>query len=92
MLDSGAASIDWIKLADDRSGDVVVRLHETLGGRATGHLETRFETEATIETDLLERPFVAEKDLPAALHDGSLVLGPYQIVTLRLTRPSAREH
>nr|WP_269329112.1 glycoside hydrolase family 38 C-terminal domain-containing protein [Kineosporia babensis] len=90
-LKHGAAVIDWIKLADDRSGDVVVRLHETLGGRAGAHIVPHFETDATVETDLLERPFVAEKDLPAALHEGRITLGPYQIATLRLVRPSARE-
>ncbi|GAB6902961.1 alpha-mannosidase [Kineosporia succinea] len=90
-LASGAAVVDWIKLADDRSGDVVVRIHETLGGRATGRLVPHFETDATIETDVLERPFTREPDLPAALLDGHLTLGPYQLTTLRLTRPAARE-
>jgi alpha-mannosidase len=83
-LESGAAVIDWIKLADDRGGDVVVRIHETLGGRAVARLRPGFG--ATVaETDLLERPLPAGYDLPVALADDRLVLGPYQIATLRLS-------
>ncbi|MGH8777267.1 MAG: glycosyl hydrolase-related protein, partial [Jiangellaceae bacterium] len=53
---TGAIVIEAIKLADDRSGDVVVRLYEGLGGRATGHLIPAFPVTAVTETDLLERP------------------------------------
>jgi len=89
-VESGAAVIDWIKLADDRGGDVVVRLHETLGGQATARLRLGFD--ATVgETDLLERPRPADDDLPVALHDGLLRLGPYQITTLRLAHPPSKE-
>jgi alpha-mannosidase len=83
-LESGAAVIDWVKLADDRGGDVVVRVHETLGGQARARLETGFAATVT-ETDLLERPLPAGYDLPVALAGGRLLLGPYQIATLRLT-------
>jgi alpha-mannosidase len=83
-LDAGAAVVDWVKLADDRGGDVIVRLHETLGGRATGRLRSSFEAAVT-ETDLLERSLPAGYELPVALRAGELVLGPYQIATLRLT-------
>ena len=83
-LESGAAVIDWIKLADDRGGDVIARIHETLGGRATARLDLGFPATVT-ETDLLERPLPAGYDLPVALAGDRLVLGPYQIATLRLT-------
>ena len=83
-LESGAAVIDWVKLADDRGGDVVVRVHETLGGQARARLETGFAATVT-ETDLLERPLPDGYDLPVALAGERLLLGPYQIATLRLT-------
>lgn len=88
-LESGAAVVDWIKLADDRSGDVIARVHETLGGQATARPVPGFAATLT-ETDLRERPLPAGYDLPVALHGDRLVLGPYQIATLRLTRGVTR--
>ena len=89
-LESGAAVVDWVKLADDRGGDVIVRVHETLGGRATARLHPGFA--ATVaETDLLERPLPAGYELPVALRGGRLILGPYQIATLRLTPTPSKE-
>jgi alpha-mannosidase len=74
--------IEAVKLADDRSGDVIVRLYESLGGRATARLSTSFAVASVSETDLLERgveptAFVA----PSTLH-----VRPFQVVTLRLHR------
>jgi alpha-mannosidase len=63
---------------------VVVRLYESLGGRATATLTAGFPVGAITETDLLERP------VPAGLRaDGAelpLTLHPFQIRTLRLHR------
>ncbi|MEV0719060.1 glycoside hydrolase family 38 C-terminal domain-containing protein [Asanoa sp. NPDC050611] len=74
--------VEAVKLADDRSGDVVVRVYEALGGRATAHLRADFPVTAATETDLLERDL--ERD---ALQDGLLLrLRPFQIVTVRLSR------
>ncbi len=92
---SGHAVIDWIKLAEDGSGDVIVRLYETQGARATARLSTHraLHHDTVTETDLLERP--APEDGPrralrsvgdAPTADGAVVdLAPYQICTLRLT-------
>jgi len=89
-LESGAAVVDWIKLADDRGGDVIVRVHETLGGQAIARLKLGFD--ATVEeTDLLERPLPAGYDLSVGWCDGRLRLGPYQIATLRLTPKGIRQ-
>ncbi|MDG4825964.1 alpha-mannosidase [Asanoa sp. WMMD1127] len=70
--------IEAVKLADDRSGDVVVRLYESLGGRATATLAASFPVAGAVETDLLERE-TGGSDL-------TLRLRPFQIVTLRLRR------
>lgn len=93
-LTDGVAVVDWIKLADDGSGDVVVRLYEAVGGRAVGDLRVcealGGDGAAVTETDLLERPLgEADEDAPpTALHDGTgLALGPFQVATLRI-RPA----
>jgi alpha-mannosidase len=51
----GTAVVEAVKLADDRSGDVIVRLYEPLGGRSTITLSASFRFEDVIVTDLLER-------------------------------------
>ncbi|WP_406404238.1 glycosyl hydrolase-related protein [Streptomyces sp. NBC_00879] len=84
--DNPAVTIEAVKLADDRSGDVIVRLYESHGGRAHATLRTGFPPAGARITDLLERPL---PDEPLSVgDDGSvaLTLRPFQILTLRLTR------
>ncbi|HEY6740534.1 MAG TPA: glycoside hydrolase family 38 C-terminal domain-containing protein, partial [Actinopolymorphaceae bacterium] len=82
-VDNPAVVVEAVKLADDRSGDVVVRLYEAHGGRATAKVSASFEIASAVETDLLERPF---DDGEREMRDGAveLALRPFQIVTLRL--------
>ncbi|MDL2080951.1 glycoside hydrolase family 38 C-terminal domain-containing protein [Streptomyces sp. GXMU-J15] len=82
-VDGDGITVEAVKLADDRSGDVVVRLYESRGGRARGTLRPGFRTARAHITDLLERPLSE-----AALADGAvpLELRPFQILTLRLAR------
>jgi alpha-mannosidase len=80
-VDNDAVVVEAVKLADDRSGDVVVRLYESSGGRSRATLTAGFAVSAVEEADLLERR-LARRDL-----DGnavSLELRPFQILTLRL--------
>ena len=75
-----------VKLADDGSGDVVVRFHEAHGGRARAVLTAGFEVAGITATDLLERPL---SDAAAVEHDGNRVavrLRPFELVTLRMRR------
>ncbi len=81
-VDDPAVVVEAVKLAEDRSGDVVVRLYEALGTRATARITADFAHAAVVETDLLERP-LAE---PVCLDGGSLRLRPFQLVTLRFSR------
>ncbi len=76
-------TVEAVKLADDTSGDVVVRLYESRGGRATGVLRPGFPLAGAQITDLLERPLE-----DAEITDGgvALALRPFQILTLRLRR------
>ena len=71
-----------MKLAEDGSGDVVVRLYEALGSRATARITATFDHVSVAETDLLEAPLPT----PVALDGDRLVLRPFQIATLRFTR------
>jgi alpha-mannosidase len=78
-----AVVVEAVKLADDRSGDVVVRLYESLGSRVTASVHADFRHAEVVETDLLERPLPA----PVALREhGVLTLRPFQIVTVRFAR------
>jgi alpha-mannosidase len=71
--------IEAVKLADDRSGDVVVRVYEAHGVPGAATLLTSFPAAAMVVTDLLERRL---GDTGPALR-----LRPFQIVTVRVTRP-----
>ncbi|MFE4618304.1 alpha-mannosidase [Streptomyces sp. NPDC056747] len=90
--DDDAVVIDTVKLADDRSGDIVVRLYEAHGGRATTLLSTSFPLASATVTDLLERPLAPGEDSctprQTAADQVSLTLRPFQIVTLRLRSAS----
>ncbi|MFJ3669825.1 alpha-mannosidase [Streptomyces sp. NPDC090106] len=83
-VDGDGVTVEAVKLADDGSGDVVVRLYESRGGRATGVLRTGFPLAGAEVTDLLERP-LGEGE---AAVDGAVpvTLRPFQILTLRLRR------
>ncbi|MGO1974586.1 MAG: alpha-mannosidase [Propionibacteriaceae bacterium] len=86
-VDNPAVLVEAVKLAEDGSGDVVVRLYEAHGGRARAIVTADFDHAAVIRTDLLERPVdssVTPEDQAAA---AVLALRPFQLVTLRYRRP-----
>ncbi|PBC75900.1 alpha-mannosidase [Streptomyces sp. TLI_235] len=74
-LDNDAVVVSAVKLADDRSGDVVVRLYESGGGRARVGVAPGFAYARVERCDLLERP----------TGEGAteLRLRPFELVTLR---------
>ena len=82
-----AAIVEAVKLADDRSGDVIVRIYEAHGGRVRTPLTTSFPLSSVEPNDLLERPI---PDVDPFVLDGQTIdlrLGPFEIATLRL-RPA----
>jgi len=86
-VDSEAVVVEAVKLADDGSGDVVVRLYESRGGRAGARLTAGFGVTAAVGTDLLERPL--GEGGPLAVTDGGAVdlsFRPFEIRTVRLSR------
>ncbi|BDR53244.1 alpha-mannosidase [Bombiscardovia nodaiensis] len=88
----GTPVIDWIKLADDGSGDVIVRIYEAAGARAQAQLQLSdlIASRQVRETNLLEQDECYE-DEPLALSQSGpgqgaqITLQPFQIATLRLS-------
>ena len=78
--------VEAVKLADDRSGDVVVRLYESLGSRTATLLRPGFAVTSARSDDLLEQPLGPAADL--TVDDGAVPLefGPFQVLTVRLRR------
>jgi alpha-mannosidase len=85
-VDNGAVVVEAVKLADDRSGDVVVRLYESAGGRAVARLSAGFPLAGARSTDLLEREWPATEEYPVVDNGIALSLRPFEIKTLRLAR------
>ena len=85
-VDDDGVIVESVKLADDRSGDVVVRIYEARGARARTVIRTGFDVADVHSVDLLERR------LDALALTGSAVeveLRPFQILTLRFSRSAA---
>jgi alpha-mannosidase len=78
----GCAVLDTVKLAQDRSGDVILRVYEALGGRARIRLHVSEEIARAALTDLLER-----EERVLDVEGDSVVLGlrPFQVATVRLS-------
>ncbi len=83
-VDGKGVEVDAVKLADDGGGDLVVRFHEACGDRAAVTVRADRRITAAWRCDLLEDPAGA-----VDVSDGivTLILRPYELVTLRLTRP-----
>ena len=82
-----AVVVEAVKLAEDRSGDVIVRLYESFGARSNATVTAGFAAVRVTLTDLLERevesgraPIGGATRAPPV----ELTLRPFEIVTLRL--------
>lgn len=75
--------VSALKLAEDGSGDVIVRLYESIGRRSWTDVTPTFSCTAMLPADLLERP------IGGALlaEDGGLrvEIAPFEVLTLRMT-------
>jgi alpha-mannosidase len=80
-----ALVIEAVKLAEDGSGDVIVRLYESLGQRSAGRITANFAAAAVRAVDLLERD-VQAPGVEAGAGFAALRLRPFQLVTLRFAR------
>ncbi|MFE9242396.1 alpha-mannosidase [Nocardiopsis sp. NPDC006938] len=93
-VDDPGVVVEAVKLADDRSGDVVVRMYEARGGRARATVSTGFPVTGVRAVNLLEEddeeapellvePVTSSEPGPRRV---SFSLRPFQILTLRLER------
>ena len=87
------ALVEAVKLAQDGSGDVVVRLYEPYGRRVETTVTPSFDATGVTEVDLHERPLddrsvVAPSVLTGGDEGGPIAirLRPFQVATLRLAR------
>ncbi len=72
--------VSAVKLADDGSGDVIVRVYEALGRRAVGELAVGFEHRE------VARGEPDRDDIDDARVGGELQLRPFEVRTLRIVR------
>lgn len=84
-VDQDTVVVSAVKLADDGSGDVVVRVYESTGGRAVARVVPGFNATSVTATDLLERPLADVDPLEVTAGSVALTLRPFELVTLRFT-------
>ncbi|WP_189316714.1 alpha-mannosidase [Streptomyces brasiliensis] len=85
-----AVVVESVKLAEDRSGDLVVRLYEAHGTRSRATVQTRFGWHEAVATDLLERAVDGEAVRGTTPGAGvELELRPFELLTLRFRDPVA---
>jgi alpha-mannosidase len=91
----GEIVLDWVKLADDGSGDLIARIYEPSGGNARGtlHVDGVLADCAIEEVDLLEEqglagelPRAIDADGPCPAQGAGIALAPFQLATLRIRR------
>ena len=87
-VEGDGLTLSSVKLAADRSGDLVVRVHETLGGRASGVVRVDCPVASVAEASLLEEPLASVEQSPTEPGAVEVALGPFEVRTLRFTRPT----
>ncbi|MGH1551455.1 glycosyl hydrolase-related protein [Streptomyces sp. L7] len=73
-----------MKLADDGSGDVVVRFPRSTRGTGQGDADGRLPFDSVEVTDLLERPSSDAGEVTREGEQLALRLRPFELVTLRV--------
>jgi len=88
-VDRPGVVVEAVKLADDGSGDVVVRCYEAHGGRATATVAPGYPAEGAVATDAHESTETAIALPPLQWTEGGarIDLRPFQIATLRVAGP-----
>ena len=74
--------VDAVKVADDGSGDLVVRLHEATGNRVAATVAIPRRIAQAAACDLLEQP---QRHFEVSDGICAVTLRPFQLMTLRLT-------
>jgi alpha-mannosidase len=84
-VDSRDVVVEAVKLAEDQSGDLVVRLYAASGGRARTTVGIGFPADSVHSVDLLERPLDIGQNW-ADPRAATVSFRPFQIVSLRYSR------
>ncbi|MFC9558654.1 alpha-mannosidase [Agromyces sp. NPDC056965] len=79
-----AVMVEAVKLAEDRSGDLIVRLYEAEGTRAVTDVEFDVDAASVTVVDLLEREIEPTAGTKLSSTGARLALRPFQLVTLRV--------
>lgn len=85
---NAAVIVGAVKLADDQSGDAIVRVYEAHGGRGISRLTVDLgEVRRVVATDLIERD---QQEIPAGRDDQGrttfdVQLRPFEVRTFRLS-------
>lgn len=87
-----AVRVEALKLAEDRSGDLIVRLYESEGTRVTADVVLDFASTGSARVvDLLEREVEAPIGTTFTASGARITLRPFQLLTLRVPRPVPQE-
>jgi alpha-mannosidase len=84
---SSNVMVESVKLAEDASGDLIVRLFEACGDRAVASLTANFAFRSVALVNLLEVELADQAQLTSATgNELRLELRPFKIATLRFKR------
>ena len=81
-------AVESVKLAEDGSGDMIVRLYESMGGAREARVTPLIPFGEARCCSLEEEPGEAVPEKDGAL---KLSFRPFEIISLRLTRPGRKE-
>jgi len=82
---SGDVVVSSVKLADDRSGDLVVRVYEPAGRRGTGSIAVDGPFGDPVEVSLLEEP-LPEGSAHTSSIDAAFAVDAFEVRTFRFAR------
>lgn len=87
-----AVRVESVKLAEDRSGDLIVRLYESEGTRATADIDLDIAGVGRIHAvDLLEREVEPPVGSAFTASGARITLRPFQLLTLRAPREAPQD-
>ncbi len=89
VVSDPAVVVEAVKLAEDGSGDLVVRLYEAHGNRSSTTLTTSIDWDSVQATDLVERASEGTAVRTTSLRRVDLELRPFELLTLRFRAPRA---
>jgi alpha-mannosidase len=82
-LDAKNIILETVKLAEDGSGDIILRLYEAVRNLTHCFLSTTLPVDKASQTDMLEK---FQSDLPISKGRIELDFRPFEVKTLRLSR------